>query len=33
MLGVKPTLAAYSTIAPEVVYETEDAGTDWDMMF
>jgi hypothetical protein len=33
MAGVKPPLAAYSIIAPEVVYETEDSGTDWDMMF
>jgi hypothetical protein len=33
MAAVKPTFAAYSTIAPVVVYETEDSGTDWDMMF
>ena len=32
MAAVKPTFAACSTIAPVVVYETEDSGTDWDMM-
>jgi len=33
MAAVKPTFAACSTIAPVVVYETEDSGTGWDMMF
>jgi hypothetical protein len=30
---VKPAFAAYSTIAAGVVYETENSGTEWDMMF
>jgi hypothetical protein len=32
MAAVKPTFAAYSTIASVVVYETEGSGVEWEMM-